>query len=286
MVDIKSFRFNNPNGFDLSQIDTVFLGDLSKGKALSIMDKNKKKMLEFQNKLYAHSKYSILVIFQAMDTAGKDGAIRHVMTGLNPQGVSVYSFKKPTEEELNHDYLWRHNKTLPERGHIGVFNRSYYEEVLVTRVHNIVKNQMIPEKLIGKDLWQMRYRQIRDYERYLKENGIIPVKFFLHISKDEQKNRLLSRIDKKHKNWKFSESDVEEREFWDDYQFCYREAIANTATKHAPWYIIPSDKKWFARFLISQVMVDIMGELDIDFPEIDEDIEKKLQKYRDILLES
>ncbi|TYQ15608.1 UNVERIFIED_CONTAM: PPK2 family polyphosphate:nucleotide phosphotransferase [Acetivibrio alkalicellulosi] len=286
MLDIKKYRVRNSKNFDLSHFDTLFGGDMSKEKALSLMEKNKKKMFELQNKLYAHSKYSILVIFQAMDTAGKDGAIRHVMTGLNPQGVSVKSFKKPTEEELNHDYLWRHNKALPERGHIGIFNRSYYEEVLVARVHDIVKDQLIPESLIGKDLWKVRFRQIRDYERYLQENGIITVKFFLHISKDEQKNRLISRIDNEHKNWKFSEADIKERAFWEDYQFCYQEAIANTATRYSPWYVIPSDKKWFARFLVSEIMVSVMEELDIDFPKIDEETGSNLQKYRELLLDS
>ncbi len=238
----------------------------SKKEASKHLSKNIETMKELQSKLYAHNKYSVLLIFQAMDTAGKDGAIKHVMSGLNPQGTQVRSFKVPSDEELNHDYLWRSNKYLPERGNIGIFNRSYYEEVLVVKVHNLLQYQLIPNKLISEDIWEQRYRQIREYEQYLSENGTIVMKFFLHISKEEQKDRLLQRIDRPSKNWKFSKGDIKERGFWDQYQKCYGEAISATSTEDAPWYVIPSDKKWFARLKISEIIVDKLQSLGLAYP--------------------
>ena len=243
----------------------------SKKEANKNLEKNIKTMRELQSMLYAHNKYSILLIFQAMDTAGKDGAIKHVMSGLNPQGTQVRSFKVPTDEELNHDYLWRGNKHLPERGNIGIFNRSYYEEVLVVKIHNLLKHQLIPNELITEDVWEQRYRQIREYEKYLSENGTVILKFFLHISKEEQKERLLARIDNPAKNWKFSKGDIKERGYWDQYQKCYQETIMATSTENAPWYVIPSDKKWFARLSISEIIVDKLKSLDIAFPVLEPD---------------
>ena len=203
-----------------------------------------------------------------MDTAGKDGAIKHVMSGLNPQSTHVHSFKQPSAEELNHDYLWRASGNLPERGQIGIFNRSYYEEVLIVRVHELIKNQQIPEEFITKNIWKDRFRQIREFERYLYENGTVIIKFFLHISKEEQKKRLLERIDEKSKNWKFSPGDIKEREFWKEYQDCYEDAVKETSSKYAPWFIIPSDKKWVTRLLVSEIIVKTMESLNLFYPVI------------------
>jgi len=241
-------------------------------------------MSELQSKLYAQDKYAFLIIFQAMDTAGKDGTIKHVMSGLNPQSTSVHSFKQPSAEELNHDYLWRAIKNLPEKGTIGIFNRSYYEDVLVVRVHNMVKEQKIPVAYINGDIWKTRFRQINEFERYLYENGIITIKFFLHISKEEQTRRLLERIENKAKNWKFSDADLKEREFWNDYQSIYQETINETTTKHAPWYVIPADKKWFAHLLVSEIMVNTMESLKLEYPLISKEKEAELKKCRQKLM--
>ncbi len=256
----------------------------SKKEANKHLAKNIRKMKELQDMLYAHNQYSILLIFQAMDTAGKDGAIKHVMSGLNPQGTQVRSFKVPTDEELNHDYLWRINKHLPERGNIGIFNRSYYEEVLVVKVHNLLKYQLIPKELVREDIWEQRYRQIRDYEQYLSENGTIILKFFLHISKDEQKNRLLQRIDTPSKNWKFSEGDIKERQYWDQYQKCYEETIIATSTENAPWYVVPSDKKWFARLSISKIIVEKLSSLHLSYPTLEPGKIEELDNCKNQLL--
>jgi PPK2 family polyphosphate:nucleotide phosphotransferase len=252
----------------------------SKEQAVSLMEKNIKKMAKLQDMLYADDRYALLLIFQAMDAAGKDSAIKNVMSGLNPQGTQVYSFKQPSAEELDHDYLWRINKSLPERGRIGIFNRSHYEEVLVIRVHNAVGRQKIHPSLIGEDIWKNRYRQIRDFERYLFENGTITLKFFLHISKDEQKNRFLKRIEDPTKNWKFSSSDLNERALWEEYQNVYSEAISATSTKISPWYVIPSDKKWFSRYVISEAIVKTLESLDITYPVMNEEQINNLSLYK------
>jgi PPK2 family polyphosphate:nucleotide phosphotransferase len=238
------------------------------------------KMDELQAKLYAQDDYSILIIFQAMDTAGKDGAIKHVMSGLNPEGTEVWSFKVPSVEELNHDYLWRAHKAFPQRGQVGIFNRSYYEELLVVRVHDLVKKQKIPADLITKDIWEQRFRQIRDFEKYLIENGVILVKIFLHISKEEQKKRLLERINDKSKNWKFSEADLKEREYWEQYQECYEEAIRKTSTGKAPWYVVPADKKWFARLVISEIVAQTLESLKLKFPTLSGDQRRTLEESK------
>jgi PPK2 family polyphosphate:nucleotide phosphotransferase len=269
----------------LSEIPTSFtLNYKSKEETKKLLKQNVERLTELQSKLYAQNKYSVLIIFQAMDAAGKDSTIKHVMSGLNPQGTEVYSFKKPSSEELDHDYLWRIHKTMPERGRIGIFNRSHYEDVLVVRVHNIIKNQNLPEKTLTKDIWQRRFRQIRGFEKHLYENGTIIMKFFLHVSKAEQKKRFLKRIDTKSKNWKFSGQDLEERKYWNDYQKCYEEAISATSLRHSPWFIIPADKKWFMQFAVSQIITEQLEKLDINYPKLSPEQIKKLKEYQKILL--
>jgi PPK2 family polyphosphate:nucleotide phosphotransferase len=285
-MDISKFRIKPGDGVKLSKIDTSDTGKFnSKEEATEKLAENIVQMAELQEKLYAQDKYALLIVIQAMDTAGKDGVIKHVMSGLNPQSTHVESFKQPSAEELDHDYLWRATKSLPERGQIGIFNRSYYEDVLVVRVHNLVKNQQLPPECVTKDIWKDRYRQIRDYERYLAENGTVILKFFLHISKEEQKERLLARIDDKTKNWKFSAADLKERGFWDNYQLCYEEAISETSTKQAPWFVIPANKKWFARLTISEVIVNTLEELNLAFPEVNAEQLKILDQCKKQLLE-
>jgi len=281
-----NFKIEPDSKFKLADCRPDDTGKLeSKDEAEKLLAANIERMAELQDILYAQDKYAMLFIFQAMDTAGKDGAIKHVMAGLNPQSTHVHSFKQPSAEELDHDYLWRASKNLPERGQIGIFNRSYYEEVLVVKVHDLVKSQQLPKELITQDIWKNRYRQIRDYEQYLFENGIIVVKFFMHISKNEQKKRLLARIDDKSKNWKFSSADIKERQYWDDYQKCYQEAILETSTKQAPWYVVPSDKKWFSRLVISEAIVATMEKLNLEYPTIDEEQKKELQECKQKLQE-
>jgi PPK2 family polyphosphate:nucleotide phosphotransferase len=270
---------------DLNKADTAGTGEYkSKVEAKQDLKKNIKKMNELQSKLYAFDKYSLLLIFQAMDAAGKDSTIKHVMSGLNPQGTQVFSFKQPSAEELNHDFLWRNHKALPERGRIGIFNRSYYEEVLVVRVHDLLKTQKIPSKLLDKDVWEKRYRAINDFEKYLYENGTIILKFFLHVSKEEQKRRFIRRIDKSSKNWKFSGSDLKERAYWDEYQKCYAEAISATSKKHAPWFVIPADHKWFMRLAVSSVITEAMKSLKLEYPVLGKEQLKTLAECREKLM--
>jgi PPK2 family polyphosphate:nucleotide phosphotransferase len=283
-MDIAKFKIENGSDFKLSDIKTDSTGKInSKDEAESLLTENIFKMAGLQDKLYAQDKYGVLIIFQAMDTAGKDGAVKHVMGGLNPQATTVHSFKQPSSEELDHDYLWRASKNLPERGQIGIFNRSYYEEVLVVKVHDLLKSQQIPSEFITKDTWKDRYRQIRDYEKYLYENGVIIIKFFLHISKEEQKKRLLGRIDDETKNWKFSAADIKERQYWKDYQEAYQEAIRETSTKYAPWYVVPSDKKWFARLVISEVIDQTLKNLNLEYPEVTKEQKALLKEYKEKL---
>ena len=287
-MDIKNFIADSEgkSNFKLSKFKTDDTNSFkSKEDALSRLDKNLEKLSDLQSKLYAESKYGIVILIQAMDTAGKDGAIKHVMSGLDPQGTTVFSFKQPSSLELRHDYLWRANMHLPERGLIGIFNRSYYEEVLIVRVHDLIKNQNIPGKLITDDIWKDRYRQINDYERYLSENGFVVIKLFLHISKEEQKQRLLDRIDDKSKNWKFSEADLMEREYWETYMECYEKMLESTNTSHNPWYIIPGDKKWFARLVISEIIVKHLEKLDLAFPQLDSKQKQALEACKKKLLE-
>jgi PPK2 family polyphosphate:nucleotide phosphotransferase len=256
----------------------------SKNEARDLLEKNIEKMTELQDKLYAMDRYSLLIIFQAMDAAGKDSTIKHVMSGLNPQGTQVFSFKQPSKEELDHGYLWRITKSLPERGRIGIFNRSHYEEVLVVKVHDLIKFQRLPEETVKDNIWEQRYRQISEFERYLFENGTIVLKFFLHVSKEEQKKRFMDRIDDPSKNWKFSSADAEERKHWDQYQKAYEEAISATSTKQAPWYIIPADKKWFARLLVSDIIVDTLTKLKLEYPKLSKEQLEELEKSKKTLL--
>lgn len=284
-MDILKLTVKDGSKVDLKKFKTDYTADFkSKDEAKKLLKKNVKLMAELQARLYAQDRYSLLLIFQAMDAAGKDGTIKHVMSGLNPQGTQVYSFKQPSAEELDHGYLWRISKALPERGRIGIFNRSHYEEVLVVRVHNLIRFQRLPEKYINNNIWKQRYTQINDFEKYCYENGIIILKFFLHVSKKEQKERFLERIDNPAKNWKFSASDVEERKHWNDYMKAYQEAISATSKKHAPWFIIPADKKWFARLAVSEIIVKELKKLKPTYPELKPDQKDALLKAKENLL--
>ena len=277
--------FVKPNSkLNLSEFNTGDTGEYeNKEKAKKDLKKNIEDMKKLQTKLYAEDKYSVLMLFQAMDAAGKDSTIKHVMSGVNPQGTTVVSFKQPSSEELNHDYLWRCSKVLPERGRIGIFNRSYYEEVLVVRVHDLISKQKIPAELIPADIWKERYRQITEYEKYLYENGTVIMKFFLHVSKDEQKRRFIRRIEKESKNWKFSAADLKERKYWDDYQKSYEEALTATSRKNAPWYIIPADHKWYMRLLVSRIIVETMDKMPINYPKLGKEQLAELQESKKIL---
>jgi PPK2 family polyphosphate:nucleotide phosphotransferase len=284
-MDTKTYQVKPGSKFELSNFKTVDSGGVeSKEKANEKLRKNIIEMEDLAGMLYAQNKYSLLIIFQAMDAAGKDGAIKNVMSGLNPQSTQVFSFKAPSVEELDHDFLWRINKALPEKGRIGIFNRSHYEEVLIVRVHNLVKSQKIPAKFLNENIWKMRYDQINNFERYLYETGTFIIKFFLHVSKEEQRKRFIKRIEDPSKNWKFSEDDINERKYWDQYQKCYQEAISTTSEKHAPWYIIPADKKWFARFLISEIIVKTMKTMGLSYPQVDEIQKEKLNTIKEKLL--
>lgn len=284
-MDTGRFLVKPNTKLDLSKIDTAYTANIkSKKEGKKLLEENIKQMRELQSKLYAQDKFSLLLVFQAMDAAGKDGTIKHVMSGVNPQGTQVYSFKQPSAEELDHGYLWRINKALPERGRIGIFNRSHYEEVLVVRVHNLIKYQKLPDQFINNDIWKQRYRQINDFEQYCYENGIIILKFFLHLSKEEQKKRFLSRIDDPSKNWKFSSADLKERSFWNDYQKAYEDAISATSKKHAPWFIIPADNKWFMRLTVSEIIVDAMKKLKSEYPKLSKDQIEQLKIAKDELL--
>lgn len=257
----------------------------SKAEYEKLLRESVKQMSDLQEKLYAHNRYSLLLIFQAMDAAGKDGAIQHVMSGINPTGCQVFSFKQPSSTELDHDFLWRTYLCLPERGRIGIFNRSYYEEVLVVRVHpELLQFQSLPDEFADpKTIWQGRYRSIRDSESHLYRSGTRVVKFFLHVSKEEQRKRFLARIDEPEKNWKFNKGDVAEREHWDEYQSAYAECLTETSTKESPWYVVPADDKENARLIISQVIVDTLASLKIDYPAITEAQRAELQTMRAML---
>lgn len=245
-----------------------------------------KALAAMQDILYAQDKWSVLIIFQAMDAAGKDGAIKHVMSGINPQGCQVSSFKGPSSEELDHDYLWRCQKHLPERGRIGIFNRSYYEEVLVVRVHEqILKGQKIPEKLINENIWENRLEDIRNFEKYLNRNGTVVIKFFLNVSKEEQKRRFIERVDNPDKNWKFSAADAKERGYWNDYMHAYEELIKNTSTKKSPWYVIPADDKSYARIAIASAIIHALDEMDLEYPKVSAEKIAELNEVKRALLE-
>jgi len=268
---------------DHDPADTNELKD--KRQAQGLLEEGNELLSSMQEKLYAQDRWALLLIFQGMDAAGKDGAIKHVMSGVNPQGCQVASFKSPSNEELDHDYLWRIHKVIPERGRIGIFNRSYYEEVLVVRVHpTFLRAQKLPERLITKHIWDKRYEDINLFERYLTRNGVVIRKFFLHLSKEEQKKRFLERLEDSKKNWKFSMADVQERTFWKDYQEAYEEMIQRTATKHAPWFVIPADNKWFTRAAVAAATIEALNELDLTFPDVDKAKKKELEAVRRSLL--
>lgn len=259
-------------------------GSVTKEDAATLLQHGIERMAEFQDKLYAQNTYALLINLQAMDAAGKDGTIKHVMSGLNPQGCQVFSFKVPSAEELDHDYLWRYFKALPERGRIGIFNRSYYEELLVVRVHEaLLERQQLPPETKTKKIWQERFEQINNFEKYLTDNGVVVLKIFLNVSKDEQKKRFLERIDRPEKNWKFSENDVKERGFWDDYMAAYEDVFNNTSTKWAPWYVVPADRKWFTRLAVGAIIYSTLESLGLAYPTITEEHRQSLLKAKELL---
>jgi PPK2 family polyphosphate:nucleotide phosphotransferase len=280
---VDPFRITKGKGFKLADFDP---GDtrglrLDKGEAAELLQRGTEWLAEEQDMLYAQNRWSLLLVFQAMDAAGKDGTIKHVMSGVNPQGCQVFSFKQPSSEDLDHDFLWRYSKRLPERGRIGIFNRSYYEEVLVVRVHeHILERQKLPPPLVSKRIWDERLFDIAHFEDYLTRQGTIILKFFLHLSRKEQKKRFMDRLDRSDKHWKFSASDVHERKFWDDYMHAFQEAIRATASKRAPWYVVPADNKWFTRLLVAAAIVDAVEKLDLAYPTVDAEKIKELQTAR------
>jgi len=286
LVEIKKLLVKSEKKIRLKDYDTKYSGKtLNKQESAELLEKGRIRLAEIQDKLYAHNRYSVLIIFQAMDAAGKDGAVKHIMNGFNPLGVTVHSFKAPNAYELDHDFFWRHELALPARGEIAIHNRSHYENVLVTKVHpGYVLNENIPdiesEKNIDKAFWEGRYKQIRRFEKNLTDNGMVIMKFFLHVSKKEQKKRFLERINDPTKNWKFSLSDLKERGYWDDYQKAYEEAISATSTDDAPWYIIPADDKWYARLAIAAVIYQAFDKLKLSYPTVSAEQKEELQKAK------
>lgn len=277
------FRITKGKDFQLKNFDPADTRSLKmdKGEAADLLQRGTLWLAEEQDMLYAQDKWSLLLVFQAMDAAGKDSTIKHVMSGINPQGCQVFSFKQPSQEDLAHDFLWRYSRRLPERGWIGIFNRSYYEEVLVVRVHEaVLKNQKLPPKLIGKGIWDERLADIVRFEDYLTRQGVIILKFFLHVSREEQKKRFMKRLDNPEKNWKFSASDVRERQHWRDYMRAYEQAIAATASEHAPWYVVPADNKWFTRLVVAAAIVEAVEHLDLAYPQVSPEQKKELAAAR------
>jgi len=284
----KPYRVSDGKGFRLKDVDpgdTGPLGAEAKPRAKEALQAGIEALTGLQDMLYAQDRWSVLLIFQAMDAAGKDGAIKHVMSGINPQGCQVASFKAPSAEELDHDYMWRCTRHMPERGRIGIFNRSYYEEVLVVRVHeDFLQKQKLPPKLVTKDIWDDRYRDIRSYERYLSNNGTIVRKFFLHVSRKEQKKRFMERIEDTEKNWKFSASDAKERSHWKEYMEAYEDMIRHTATDHSPWYVIPADNKWFTRVVVAAAVIDALGSLNLEYPTVGKEQLAELEAAKTVLM--
>lgn len=285
----KKYYVGNGQKFKLKDFNTfpkMNLGPEDKPLVKEALEQGVEALATLQEMMYAQDKWSLLVIFQAMDAAGKDGSIKHVMSGINPQGCQVSSFKAPSAEELDHDFLWRCKKRLPERGRIGIFNRSYYEEVLVVKVHEaILHNQKLPEKLITKNIWKERYEDIRNFEQYLHRNGTVVIKIFLHVSKEEQKQRFIDRIDDPSKNWKFSTGDIKERGYWDQYQAAYEEMIKNTSTKDSPWYVIPADNKSYARIGIAAAIISALEQMNLEYPQVSPEKVAELQEVKKALLE-
>jgi PPK2 family polyphosphate:nucleotide phosphotransferase len=284
----KRYRISDGSGFRLKDIDSSDTGKLEredKGIAQELLTAGIQALAELQERLYAQDRWAVLLVFQAIDAAGKDSAIKHVMSGVNPQGCQVYSFGVPSAHELDHDYLWRCLSVLPERGRIGIFNRSYYEEVIAVRVHpEFLARQKVPAGLLNdKELWQHRFEDIRNVEQYLSRNGVLIRKFFLHVSKKEQKKRFLERLDKPEKNWKFNPEDLKERERWDDYQAAYERTIRATATRHAPWYVVPADHKWFTRLVVASAIIEGLAGLDLRFPEVTSAQKREIARARRLL---
>ena len=277
-MDYDKFLVEPNTKIKLKNYDTRYTGKFKqKDEAVSKLAEGIEELKKYQDMLYAHNTYSLLLIFQAMDAAGKDSTIKHVMSGINPQGCQVFSFKHPSAEELDHDYLWRYVKCLPERGRIGIFNRSYYEEVLVVRVHpEILAAQKLPPTTKSKHIWKQRFEEINNFEKYLVNNGTIVLKFFLNVSKAEQKKRFLDRINRPEKNWKFSSHDLRERGFWGDYMDAFEDVFRHTSTEWAPWYIIPADKKWFMRYVVSNIIVDKIKQLDLHYPKVSKEQKQQL----------
>ena len=284
----RPYRIENGRKFDLDSIDPGDIGHLKaedKARAKQALGVGVEALAALQDMLYAQDRWAVLLIFQAMDAAGKDGAIKHVMSGVNPQGCQVASFKSPSAEDLDHDYLWRCQRHLPERGRIGIFNRSYYEEVLVVRVHpEILEKQKLPSSLVDADVFERRYEDIRAHENYLSQNGVLILKFFLHVSRGEQKRRFLERLEEPDKNWKFSANDAAERAHWKKYMKAYEEAIRHTATPHAPWYVVPADNKWYTRIVVASAVVDALASLDLHYPKVGKAQRAELAKVRRTLL--
>lgn len=280
---VAPFRVTKGEGFRLKDIDpsdTCGLR-LEKDEAAELLQRGTAWLAEGQDMLYAEDRRSLLLVFQAMDAAGKDGTIKHVMSGVNPQGCQVFSFKQPSSEDLDHDFLWRYIKRLPERGRFGIFNRSYYEEVLIVRVHDeILKRQKLPPALISNQIWDERLSDIAHFEEYLTRQGTTVLKFFLHLSYEEQKRRFMARLDKPEKHWKFSAADIHERRFWDEYMHAFEEAIRATASKHAPWFVVPADNKWFTRLVVAAAIVMTLENFDLTFPEVDAETKKALAAAR------
>jgi PPK2 family polyphosphate:nucleotide phosphotransferase len=286
----KPYRVTNGKKFRLKDVDPSDTGELKaadKPRAKEALQTGVEALAELQDILYAQDRWSVLLVFQAMDAAGKDGTIKHVMSGVNPQGCQVSSFKGPTSVDLDHDYMWRCQKELPERGRIGIFNRSYYEETLVVRVHpDFLAGQKLPPELVTKNIWDERFQDIRAFERYLHRNGTLVRKFFLHVSKEEQQKRFLARLDLPEKNWKFSANDAKERGFWDDYMKAYEQTIQETATEDSPWYVVPANNKWFTRVIVAAAVIDALASLDLHYPKVGSAKKKELAEARKLLLAS
>ena len=284
----KPFRITDGSKFRLKGIDpgdTLDLKDEDKARAKEALAKGIETLAELQDMLYAQDQWAVLLIFQALDAAGKDGAIKHVMSGINPQGCQVFSFKGPSAEELDHDFLWRCMKCLPERGRIGIFNRSYYEETTAVRVHpEFLRGQKLPKKLVSDKVWEHRFKDITNFERYLARNGVVVRKFFLHLSKGEQQKRFLARLDRPDKNWKFSINDAKERGYWDDYMKAYEDTIRNTATDYAPWYVVPADNKWFTRVVVAAAVIETLADLNLAYPAVGKEKHKELDAARQALM--
>jgi PPK2 family polyphosphate:nucleotide phosphotransferase len=294
---IKRYRIDDPEHFKLAAFDPADTGglDLDKDNARAMLEQDVERLAKLQERLYAHDRWALLVVLQAMDAAGKDGVIKHVMSGVNPQGCEVHPFKAPNAEELDHDFLWRVAMRLPQRGRIGIFNRSHYEEVLVVRVHpEMLAQQKLPPSLTlprkrgregrGQDIWKQRFKDIRGFERHLARNGVAVVKFFLHISKEEQRQRLLARVDEPAKRWKFSMTDIAERKLWDKYMDAYEDAIRATSREEAPWYVVPADRKWFARLVVAAAMIEALETLDLEYPKVEGKALEELQQVRAALV--